>query len=94
MCIVFVNGKLAEIAPMNLLSLFGIAIKNHHLYSCARISMLTRAHGYKCFFFRLKTIDTQSVILGKVSAHFQTKFQKVNCPIQICEKPSLFTFTA
>ena len=94
MCIVFVNGKLAEIAPMNLLSLFGIAIKNHHLYSCARISMLTRAHGYKCIFFQLKTVNTQSVNLGKFRAHFQTIFQKVNCPIQSYEKSSLFTFTA
>ena len=41
-CIVIVNGKLAEIAGMNLFFLFGITTTKNQPYNCMRVSMMTR----------------------------------------------------
>ena len=46
MCIVIVNGKLAEIAAMNLFFLFGITTTKDQPYNYMRVIMMTRA-GYR-----------------------------------------------
>ena len=77
MYIVLQHWKLAENANMNLFFLLVLESKNHHLYSYARVSMLTRVENAGAstgillfwFFFRLKT---KSVNLGMISAMHTT----------------------
>ena len=48
--------KLSENTNLNLFSPFGITTENHPLYSSARVSMLTRAHGFTFKYFGKITV--------------------------------------